>query len=392
MSVSASEQQCNSAPDKAKKQQRFHQALATEPAATVTPPPVTPDLQRMGQWLSSEVLTQLARRCNADDERRRKLTCVIFFWMAVLAFGPGGPLVLHQLITYVLVAQLIAGASAASRSLSKEAISENFRERPWQFFEAVLNYLLVTYAQQWQQLAGQPNPLVVEQLQVWLVDTSIMQVALRLFQCFPARATGKRKEWAGVKLHMRLRLFQSMPEVLALTAEKQNEHTIAFFRPAGEPVLYIFDLGYWKYMLFDSIIERDQQFLSRLRQDCNPPILAVHGGDPAWVGHRLREITLSGTVVDLVVRLRGNHPTHPQMHHDVRLVGQFVEPAQEWHLYVTSLLDRTAYPVSLLVDLYRARWQIEIFFRNLKCVLRIANFISTTENGIRIQIYAALIH
>jgi hypothetical protein len=124
----------------------------------------------------------------------------------------------------------------------------------------------------------------------------------------------------------------------------------------------------------------------------NPPILAVRCGDPAWVGQRLKEITLTGTVVDLVVRLRGNHPTHPQMHHDVRLVGQFVEPDHQWHLYVTSLLDSTTYPVGLLVDLYRLRWQIEILFRNLKCVLRIANFISTTENGIRIQIYAALIH
>lgn len=37
-------------------------------------------------------------------------------------------------------------------------------------------------------------------------------------------------------------------------------------------------------------------------------------------------------------------------------------------------------------------YTIEILFRNLKCVLRIANFVSTTENGIRIQIYAALIH
>jgi putative transposase len=392
MSVSVSESPGNSAPASAREKRRFHQATITEQAAIVEPPSVTPDSKLMGQLLSGEVLTQLARRCQADDERRRKLTCVIFFWMTVLAFGPGGPVILHQIITYAVVAHLVAGVSSACSSLSKEAVSENFRERPWQFFEAVLNYLLITYAQLWQQLAGQPNPLLVEQLQVWLVDASIMQVAMRLFQQFPARATGKRQKWAGVKLHLGLRLFQSLPEVLALTAEKQNEHKTAFFRPPDEAVLYIFDLGYWKYTLFDRIIERGQQFLSRLRQDCNPPIVAVRCGNPAWVGQRLKEITLTGTVVDLVVRLRGSHPTHPQMHHDVRLVGQFVEPDQQWHLYVTSLMDRTVYPVSLLVELYRLRWQIEILFRNLKCVLRIANFVSTTENGIRIQIYAALIH
>ena len=44
----------------------------------------------MQQLLPGETLTRLARRCNADDARRRKLTYVPFFWMAVLAFGPDG--------------------------------------------------------------------------------------------------------------------------------------------------------------------------------------------------------------------------------------------------------------------------------------------------------------
>jgi hypothetical protein len=56
------------------------------------------------------------------------------------------------------------------------------------------------------------------------------------------------------------------------------------------------------------------------------------------------------------------------------------------------LLAWQKYPLALIIDLYRLRWQVEILFRNLKRVLQIANFVSTTENGIRIQIYAALIH
>jgi hypothetical protein len=392
MSVSISEPPCNPAPSHGTKKQRFHQATAAEQTAVVEPPHVTPDQKLMGALLPHATLTQLARRCHADDERQRKLTCVIFFWTALLALGPGGPVTLHQVITFTLVAHLVAGLSHACGSLSKEAVSENFRERPWQFFEAVLTYLLATYAHLWHHLAGQPNPLVVEQLQVWLVDASVMRVAMRLFQQFPARATGKRKKWAGLKLHLRLRLFQSLPEVLTLTPEKQNEHKTTFLRPLGEAVLYIFDLGYWSYKLLDTILDRGQHVLSRLRHDCNPLILAVTQGDPQWVGQRLKSIVLTGAQIDLLVHLSSHHSAHPQMRHDVRLVGQYVEQDHSWHLYITSLLDGTTYPLSLLVDLYRLRWQIEILFRNLKCVLRIANFISTTENGIRIQIYAALIH
>jgi putative transposase len=396
MSVTTSELSRNSVPVPvpvpATKKQRFHQATAAEQNTTVEPPNLLPDTKWMAQLLPAATLTHLARRCHADDVRQRKLPCVIFFWMTVLAFGPGGSATLHQVITFTLAAQLVAGVSYARGRLSKEAVSENFRERPWQFFAAVLTYLLNTYAQVWQQLAGQPNPLVVEQLQVWLVDASVMRVALRLFQQFPARPTGKRAKWAGLKLHLGLRLFQSLPEVLALTPEKQNEHKTTFLRPVGERALYIFDLGYWSYNLLDTILERGQHVLSRLRQDCNPLILAVSEGEPQWVGQRLKSLALTGQQVDLRVHLSGNNRAHPQMQQDVRLVGQYVEPDQTWHLYITSLCDGTTYPVGLLVDLYRLRWQIEILFRNLKCVLRIANFISTTENGIRIQIYAALIH
>jgi hypothetical protein len=253
-------------PKTLRKTRRFNQAGPQGRQAKVGPPALMPDQNLMSQLLPGEKLKALARSRNAGDVRERKLTCTAFFWMAVLAFGPGGPITLHKVLTYALVACLMAGLEAQRRSLSKEAWSENFRERPWQFFEAVLQYLLATYTVLWSSLAGQPNLVVVQQLHVLLVDATVMRVAHRLIEVFPASANGKCQTWAAVKLHTAFRLFRGVPEVL----EK--------------------------------------------------------------------------------------------------------------------------YPVALIIDLYRLRWQIEILFRNLKHVLQIANFISTTENGIRIQIYAALIH
>jgi len=346
----------------------------------------------MGQWLTSEVLVQLARRWNAGDERQRKLTCVGFFWMAVLAFGPGGPVTLHKVLTYALVVHLVAGVGAAQARLSKEALSENFRERPWQFFAAVLTHLLATYAGLWQQLAGGPAALGLRDLQVLLVDATVMRVAHQLIDVFPANRNGKVEAWAALKLHVTFRLFRGVPEVLALSPQKKNERKIGFLRAASESVLYLFDLGYWTYELFDTIIERQQHFISRLRHDCNPRIVKVYLGKTEWVGQRLKAIRLAGRQVDLLVNLSSAQPQNPQMRHNVRLVGQWIAKDQEWHLYITSLRAWQKYPLALIVDLYRLRWQIEILFRNLKCVLQIANFVSTTANGIRIQIYAALIH
>jgi hypothetical protein len=355
-------------------------------------PTLTSEQSWMSQLLPSTVLISLARKWNAGDVRQRKLTVTMFFWMTVLAFGPGGPISLHKVLTYLMVASLMSGLGVAQAMLSKEAISENFRERSWQFFEAVLQYLLATYAMLWSSLAGQPNLLMVRDLHVLLVDATVMRVAHQLISVFPASPNGKCRDWAAVKLHTSFHLFRGVPEVLALTPQKKHERNIDFLRPFGEAVLYIFDLGYWTYALFDVIIDRQQHFISRLKASCNPLILEVYVGKVEWVGQRLKDVPLTGSRIDCLVNLSSANPANPQMHHHVRLVGQWIVKDKRWHLYITSLIVWQQYPLALVIDLYRLRWQIEILFRNLKHVLHIANFVSITENGLRIQIYAALIH
>jgi ABC-type multidrug transport system fused ATPase/permease subunit len=362
--------------------------------ATPADPPVAPPLDLRGarktlaEVLPNATLEALATQTQAQDQRKRKLTCVVFFWLLVLAMGPGGPLSLSSLVSFLVVAYAMAGLSVAAATLSRQTLSANLKLRPWQFFEAVLSHLLGVYA---GLVVGTTTPLLDLALlqQLILVDATVLRVADRLIQVFPGHKTGRKAEWAAIKLHTAFRLFRSVPRVLAVTAEKVNEKSVNFLRPVGEKVLYVFDLGYWKYELFDQIIDRQQHFISRLRADCNPLIKEVYQGCQEWVGKRLKEITLGGEEVDLLVNLSSAGAANPQMQHDVRLVGQPV--AGVWHLYVTSILDRVVYVVGLIAQIYALRWQIEIFFRDLKCVLRIENFIATTENGVRLQIYAALI-
>ena len=392
MSIVASRRKAKSKRQPASQPVRFNRATPKERRATVSPPDLASSSQLLQHLLPASVLTTLARSQNAGDVRHRKLTATVFFWMTILAFGPGGPITLHRVLTYALVASLISGLGAAQVALSKQAISENFRERPWAFFATVLTYLVTTYAALWSQLAGQPNLVVVQNLQILLIDATVMRVARQLIAVFPASANGKCADWAAVKLHTTMRLFRGVPDVLALTPQKQNERKISFLRPVGEAVLYIFDLGYWTYELFDTIIDRTQHFISRLRHDCNPRILQVYVGQPAWVGRRLKTIKFTGRTVDCLVNVSSDNPKNPQMRHTVRLVGQWNRGAKCWHWYITSLVAWQTYPLTLIIDLYRLRWQIEILFRNLKQVLRMANLVSTNENGLRIQIYAALIH
>ncbi|MEG1766656.1 MAG: transposase, partial [Muribaculaceae bacterium] len=61
------------------------------------------------------------------------------------------------------------------------------------------------------------------------------------------------------------------------------------------------------------------------------------------------------------------------------------------HEYTVELLTNNfRLAASTIAELYKARWQIEIFFRNLKQLLRIKSFIGTTRNAVEIQIWTAL--
>jgi hypothetical protein len=356
-------------------------------------PPASPidlSLQQdlLQEILPNALLEKVATLTKAQDQRKRKLTCVIFFWLMVLVVGPGGPVNLAQMTNHLLVAGTLAGISISEATLSRQALSENLKLRSWQFFAVILDHLLGIYA----ALAGLNAPVLdLELIQyLRLVDSSTLRVADCLIQTFPGHRTGRKQEWAAIKLHAAFRFFRSIPEVLALTAENINDKSVNFLLPKDQKTLYVFDLGYWKYALLDEIIQRTQHFICRLQKKCNPLIQEVYRGDPAWIGKRFFEVCLDGfTQIDLRVNVSSTGPSNPKMKHDVRLVGEIVECC--WRFYLTSILDHQLYPVDLIAQIYALRWQIELFFRNLKCVLRMQNLIALTENGVRIQIYAALI-
>ncbi len=254
--------------NKSSKPKRFRPATKGEERATITVPQFKLDKDILKKLLPAKILEMIAAKTGPQDVRKRKLTCVVFFWLVIVALGPGGPMSLIGMVSLCVAACVMIDLPTSKAVKSKEAISENFRERPWQYFEVVLNYLLQAHSLLFIQEKGIKCLKVVQRVR--LVDSTVMRVSLKLVQKFPGARTGWRKVWAALKLHMAFDLFQGVPEVLAITAQKVNDRKVEFLLPLGERVLYIFDLGYWKYWLFDQIMERKQHFITRLRADCNP--------------------------------------------------------------------------------------------------------------------------
>ncbi len=131
-------------------------------------------------------------------------------------------------------------------------------------------------------------------------------------------------------------------------------------------------------------------FVSRLKKSCDPLIVTV--SNQKWshlVGKRLSQINgaLKGmTELDMEVQLSKSEKS--PLKDDLRLVGMLHEG--EWRFYVTNIFDVRFTP-QVIYELYSKRWTIEIFFNDIKHVLKLEHIFSKTKNGIMVEIYSALI-
>lgn len=103
-------------------------------------------------------------------------------------------------------------------------------------------------------------------------------------------------------------------------------------------------------------------------------------------GHLRQEHSLCGLRSDQSIRLRGYYSKHryPEMLRRVRFYDSIHERSL---VFLTNHFGLSALQVA---ELYRARWQIELFFKWIKGHLRIRTFVGTSENAVRIQVWTAL--
>ena len=127
---------------------------------------------------------------------------------------------------------------------------------------------------------------------------------------------------AALKLNTRFSVKNLSPKEVEISAGKRHDSRYnGVTDEAG--VLYLFDLGYWAFKLFERICAAGSSFVSRLKKSCDPLIVAV--ANPEWthlVGKRLSEVMplLAGqSQLDVTVQL--SKAKKPRWTHCLRLVG-----------------------------------------------------------------------
>jgi hypothetical protein len=220
---------------------------------------------------------------------------------------------------------------------------------------------------------------VAAYLSARLIGRSIGRDALRLIDATRIFAGRRVEQWSrgGVKLHVVFDPDAERPTCFVVTSERVTDVTVAKSLPIEAGATYVFDRGYYDFGFWARLSQQGCRFVTRLKS--NSPTTVIEERQAS--GHGI----LFDRVVQLSQRLASQR-TNP-MSGPVRMIGVQIQTGREIIL-VSNDLDA---PASVIADLYKARWQVELFFKWVKQNLKLAHFFGTTCNAVTIQIMAALI-
>jgi hypothetical protein len=176
-------------------------------------------------------------------------------------------------------------------------------------------------------------------------------------------------------------VLRGVPErVVVSDGRTAEQDTLAQNLQAGK--LYVIDRGYQAYQLYADILAAQSDFVVRLREGMRFQTHAIRpltAADRALGVQRDEEITVNSGRG----RCLKNTP--------LRLVEvAYVDRNGQSHV-ARLLTNRLDLPAEIIAVLYRYRWQVELFFRWLKCLANLRHFFSESQNGITLQLYVALI-
>ncbi len=168
------------------------------------------------------------------------------------------------------------------------------------------------------------------------------------------------------------------PLYVEVTTARVNDITVAKAMPIEPGATYVFDLGYYDYGWWAKLNDAGCRIVSRLKAN-TPLTLVAEQALPEGSSLLYDRI---GTLPERLSSTR-----HNPFHDPVREIGVLLESGKALRV-VTNDLDAPAHEIA---ELYKRRWQIELFFRWIKQTLRIRHFVGHSENAVRIQIAVALI-
>jgi hypothetical protein len=250
--------------------------------------------------------------------------------------------------------------------VSRNTLAHANQIRDWRIY-ADFAQVLIAIAR--EMYCNEPFGLELQHA-VYALDSTTIDLCLSLFPWAQFR-----RHKSAVKLHTLLDLRGNIPTVVIVTGGKVHDAQI-LDQMIWEPgAIYLLDRGYLHFRRLYRIHQSGAFFLTRSRQRLD------------FQRHSSQSVDKSaGLRCDQIISLNNPVPLqgYPEKFRRIR----YVDPEGERRL--VFLTNNTLLPASTIADLYRYRWQVELFFRWIKQHLRIKSFFGTSENAVKTQVWTAI--
>ncbi len=252
------------------------------------------------------------------------------------------------------------GAKPVSRSTFADANNK----RPASFYEALFEKVY----QHCSMLS--PKHKFKFKNKLYSLDTTVIDLSLGAFPWASFRRTK-----SAVKVHTVLDHSGYLPAFAAITDGKTHEGKVAnsIHFPKGSIVAE--DRAYTDYKWFAQLCENGVFFVSRQKSN------AVYRVLQRKAVNKSQGLTSDQTII--LTGLKGRQCPHP-----LRRIGYRDPETKKHFVFITNNFKLSA---KTIADIYKERWQIEIFFRWIKTNLKIKSFIGNSRNAVMTQLYVALI-
>lgn len=282
---------------------------------------------------------------------------------------------LNDISAGIGVSEIFIDDLGLTQSPARSTMSDGNKKRDWRVFESLYYRLLSHYK---TVLKKHHNTHIIKEIKdksIKLIDSSVISLCLSMFDWAEFR-TAK----GGVKVHTVWDDLQMIPEIVNISAAKVHDRYGFKQLVFPEGTIIVEDRAYFDFSLMLNRINAQNVFVTRIKS--NTSYETVEELDlPDGVDQNILK--------DEIIRLTSNKAIETGIsEHKLRLVHIYKEDENKVIALITNQLD---WEYNTIAELYKKRWDIELFFKAIKQNLQVKTFWGTSENAVKSQIYVALI-
>lgn len=326
-------------------------------------------LQQILKLIPRDLIMRIGRESGAEDKAR---SYSVFSHLAAMVFAQ----LTRSLSLNDVCDWLRLKAAALSRlgatPPSRNTLSHANKVRPAEFVERLFWATLGHFQSSVPGFAaGRKGKGLLRRFKVRLhaVDSTVMELVAN---CMDWAKHRRRK--AAAKMHLRLDLHSFLPSfaIVDTAAHHDNRRAREVCASVQPGEVVIFDKAYIDFEHLSDLDERGVWWVSRAKDNLAYRVvekLAAKEGD---------------IIRDQIIRLTGKHRI------EIRRIEAWVEVDGERRKMVFLTNNRDWSPRTVC-DLYKRRWDIEVFFKQVKQSLKLSNFLGHSANAVRWQVFTALL-